>query len=422
MATQVGVSSGEGGQAAPGSGGRKPNLAPKPHLMPKPFSLEKKPMRQISAPKPSVTSKPVTQTTTAPSKPVPTTARKPTPSVSTKPDLSGIPQLEETSPTTQDGSSPKPAPVVAPKPDLATHAPDIVSSPATPEPTTVTSKPEPTSLSKAPPTVAPKPAPSVPIKPDQTNVAKPNLAKGSDANLDLDSGSVATPSHTAEQNPPEADGEVEYRGRTRSMGYSSRKIRTKSWTPNPDAALSTPPSQTNTETSDAKTTPRPLRNRLSADLTSMFEASSLSMSPSVPLMPSKNNIQATGSGKKEPVAPPGGGLKDKGSDAVQTIPEEPIPPKPKPTAVPRREWKKREEKENENEKENERETAEESGGGSIKRRISMLLDSSTASQQRDSVKKEDQPPVSPAEISVDVKQRIKELRLDPGQPQNAKKG
>lgn len=52
---------------------------------------------------------------------------------------------------------------------------------------------------------------------------------------------------------------------------------------------------------------------------------------------------------------------------------------------------------------------EELSGGSIKRRISLLFDQSAAAQRRETFNKRDNPP---AEISVDIKQRIKNLSLD----------
>ncbi|XP_051552295.1 trichohyalin-like [Myxocyprinus asiaticus] len=56
---------------------------------------------------------------------------------------------------------------------------------------------------------------------------------------------------------------------------------------------------------------------------------------------------------------------------------------------------------------------EEVSGRSIKRRISLLFDRSTASQHRDSFNKRD---ATPSEISVDIKQRIKNLSLDSHEP------
>lgn len=52
---------------------------------------------------------------------------------------------------------------------------------------------------------------------------------------------------------------------------------------------------------------------------------------------------------------------------------------------------------------------EEVSGGSIRRRISLLFDQSAAAQRRETFNKRDNPP---AEISVDIKQRIKNLSLD----------
>uniref|UniRef100_A0A671QGU3 Trichohyalin-like n=1 Tax=Sinocyclocheilus anshuiensis TaxID=1608454 RepID=A0A671QGU3_9TELE len=52
---------------------------------------------------------------------------------------------------------------------------------------------------------------------------------------------------------------------------------------------------------------------------------------------------------------------------------------------------------------------EEVSGGSIKRRISLLFDRSTAAQRRDTFNKRDNPQ---AEMSVDIKQRIQNLSLD----------
>ncbi|KAA0717481.1 hypothetical protein E1301_Tti022648 [Triplophysa tibetana] len=56
---------------------------------------------------------------------------------------------------------------------------------------------------------------------------------------------------------------------------------------------------------------------------------------------------------------------------------------------------------------------EETGGTSIKRRISLLFDRSAASQHRDVFIKKDS---APAEISVDIKQRIKNLSLNTQEP------
>lgn len=413
MATQVGVNSGEGGQtASPGT--RKPNLAPKPHLMPKPFSLQKTPIRQIAAPKPTA-SKSVSQTT-APAKPVPAAAPKPTPKVPVKPDASGSSHLEVTA--SAPAVSPKPALVREPKPDKATRVPDVVS-PSTPESTA--SKPEPASLSKAPPAVAPKkPAPAVPTKPDQANVVKSDSPKPGTLPSSLTKEDSL--SRTAEPDLPKTTDGVLLRNRTKSTGASDRKQKEEalkeSQGPDKDGS---PTSQT-TETSDGKSSTRwPIRKRLSAELTSMFEAAPLSVSPAAPLRPSKDNNQEQ-SDKKEPIAPPGG-LKDRGPDTVQTTPVEPNQnqnQKPKPAVAPRREWKKSEEKENE--KENEKDK-DESSGSSIKRRISMLLDSSSTSQQREPTKRDEQQPTSPAaEISVDVKQRIKELKLDTGVSPNTTRG
>lgn len=422
MATQVGVSSGEGGQTAPGA--IKPSVAPKPHLMPKPFSLKKTPIRQILAPKP-MDNKPVLQTT-ASAKPMLTTTPKPTPNDQAKPDLSSSSQPALTGST--QAISPKPAPAVAPKP--ATRDPDVASH-ATPDITA--SKPEPTSLLKAPPAVAPKPTPVIPTKSDQTDVVKPDLPKGSDVVGVESQGSLVSTantlpsthtekdclSRTAEQNLPKtSDGGVHLRTRTKSIGAFDRRQQEEALEEGqgPDKAGSDT-SQT-TETSDAKNTGKwPIRKRLSMDLTSRFESVPLSIPPSVPLRPSKDNNQEQ-SGKKEPILPPGG-LKDRGSDVDQTAPESEPNQKPRPSVVPRREWKRSEEKENERENEKEK---DESSGGSIKRRISMLLDSSAASQQRESLKKEEPQLASPAEIAVDVKQRIKELKLDAGMSQNTSRG
>ncbi|XP_056602591.1 182 kDa tankyrase-1-binding protein isoform X1 [Triplophysa dalaica] len=56
---------------------------------------------------------------------------------------------------------------------------------------------------------------------------------------------------------------------------------------------------------------------------------------------------------------------------------------------------------------------EETSGTSIKRRISLLFDRSAASQHRDVFNKKDS---APAEISVDIKQRIKNLSLNTQEP------
>lgn len=56
---------------------------------------------------------------------------------------------------------------------------------------------------------------------------------------------------------------------------------------------------------------------------------------------------------------------------------------------------------------------EDISGGSIKRRISLLFDRSAASQHRDTFNKKDS---APAEISEDIKQRIKNLSLNTHEP------
>lgn len=111
----------------------------------------------------------------------------------------------------------------------------------------------------------------------------------------------------------------------------------------------------------------PARNRLSMHLTSKFE------SPSQP----EQEVN-TAKSKTEKEGPP------RSPSAVS---------EPKPSKPP---------------VEKEEEGDEDLGGGSIKRRISLLFDRSAGSQRRDTFTKKD---ITPAEISIDIKQRIQNLSL-----------
>lgn len=194
---------------------------------------------------------------------------------------------------------------------------------------------------------APKPVPLSP-KPDLEAKPKPELTKSPDI-----TGPNSKPDVTAEDIK-----NVQHRSRAKSLGSQDQKNLNQKSQGEAD----------NTE-ADVKVPSRcwPARNRLSMQLTSKFE------SPSQPQQ-EVNTVKS----KTEKEGPP------RSPSAVsESKPSKPLVEK-------------------------EEEGDEEVGGGSIKRRISLLFDRSAASQRRDNFSKTD---ITPAEISIDIKQRIQNLSL-----------
>lgn len=194
---------------------------------------------------------------------------------------------------------------------------------------------------------APKPIPLSP-KPDLQAKPKPELTKSPDI-----TGPNSKPDVTAEDIK-----NVQYRSRAKSLGSQDRKyLNQKSQGEAGDTEA------------DVKMPSRcwPAQNRLSMQLTSKFES---------PFQPEQevNTVKS----KTEKEGPP------RSPSAVSES---------KPSKPP---------------VEKEEEGDEEVGGGSIKRRISLLLDRSAASQRRNTFTKKD---ITPAEISINIKQRIQNLSL-----------
>uniref|UniRef100_A0A9J7XK92 Tankyrase 1-binding protein C-terminal domain-containing protein n=1 Tax=Cyprinus carpio carpio TaxID=630221 RepID=A0A9J7XK92_CYPCA len=197
---------------------------------------------------------------------------------------------------------------------------------------------------------APKPVPLGP-KPDLLAKPKPEPTKSPGSNNQT--GPNSKPAVTAEDLK-----DVQPRSRAKSLGSQDQKILNQK--DRGEAAK--------TE-ADVKVPSRcwPPRNRLSVELTSKFESAS---------RPEKEMRRDAETSKTEKEWPP----------------HSPSESKPSKLPVDKGEM-----------------GDEDVSGGSIKRRISLLFDRSTAAQHRDTFNKRDNPA---AEISVDIKQRIQNLSLD----------
>ncbi|XP_052413430.1 trichohyalin [Carassius gibelio] len=197
---------------------------------------------------------------------------------------------------------------------------------------------------------APKPVPLSP-KPDLLNKPKPEPTKSPGSNNQT--GPNSKPAVTAEDLK-----NVQPRSRAKSLGSQDQQILTQK---NREEAAK--------NDADVKVSSRcwPPRNRLSVELTSKFESMS---------QPEKEVRRDAETSKTEKEWPP----------------HSPSESKPSKLPVDTVEM-----------------GDEDVSGGSIKRRISLLFDRSTATQYRDTFNKRDNPA---AEISVDIKQRIQNLSLD----------
>ncbi|XP_016363314.1 trichohyalin-like [Sinocyclocheilus anshuiensis] len=197
---------------------------------------------------------------------------------------------------------------------------------------------------------APKPVPLGP-KPDLLAKPKPEPTKSPGSNNQT--GPNSKPAVTAEDVK-----DVQPRSRAKSLGSQDQKILNQK--DQGEAAK--------TE-ADVKVSSRcwPPRNRLSVELTSKFE------SPSQPEKEVRRDAETSKTEKEWP-------------------PHSPSESKPSKLPVDTGEM-----------------GDEDVSGGSIKRRISLLFDRSTAAQHKDTFDKRDNPA---SEISVDIKQRIQNLSLD----------
>ncbi len=197
---------------------------------------------------------------------------------------------------------------------------------------------------------ASKPVPLC-LKPDLLAKPKPEPTKSPGSNNQT--GPNSKPGVTAEDVK-----DVQPRSRAKSLGSQDQKIHNQKV--QEEAAK--------TE-SDVKVSSRcwPPRNRLSVELTSKFESQS---------QPEKEVRRDCETIKTEKEGPPHS------------------PSESKPSKLP---------------VDTEAMGDEDVSGGSIKRRISLLFDRSTAAQCRDTFNKRDNPA---AEVSVDIKQRIHNLSLD----------
>ncbi|XP_059405440.1 trichohyalin-like [Carassius carassius] len=194
---------------------------------------------------------------------------------------------------------------------------------------------------------------SIPLSPKPDLLAKPKPEPTKSPGSNNQTGPNSKPAVTAEDLK-----NVQPRSRAKSLGSQDKKILTQK--DRGEAAK--------TE-ADVKVSSRcwPPRNRLSVELTSKFESMS---------QPEKEVRRDAETSKTEKEWPP----------------HSPSESKPSKLPVDTGEM-----------------GDEDVSGGSIKRRISLLFDRSTATQCRDTFNKRDNPA---AEISVDIKQRIQNLSLD----------
>ncbi|XP_028830060.1 182 kDa tankyrase-1-binding protein isoform X2 [Denticeps clupeoides] len=382
MAAQVGVSArevdqSEDPQAPPTASSlepQKPAIGPKPHLTPKPFSLHKNSIRPIAAPKLLLN-----KVHNAVRSPQATASGPPGSPVNTDPVISLHAEVA-TSTQSVPTATAKPSSVEPPKPDSAALDRLVTQSVQND-----TSQNDQNSTPKL--MVAPKLSLDKTSSPDQTKtenqegttIPKQDYSDSSCDKPPTQQDSIQTlQTHTEDK--------VALRTRTKSMSALYLR-KNKENLQEPDQ--STIPAS---ETSGTRTAPRWPRQRLSVELTSMFEPAD-----PAPLRTSKPWKAQTG-------------ISQSGDDEKEPVTDHPAEPeqKPKPSLLTKKD------------KEGKESDVDESSGGSIKRRITMLLDSSSANQQREAIirRDESQAQATP-ETSVDVKQRIKDLTSGAGGPQNS---
>ncbi|XP_029916516.1 titin homolog [Myripristis murdjan] len=371
----------------------KPVPTPKPRLTPKPFAVEKNPtIRPILAPKPQTKLHP-----------------EPTRPTGYKPDLP---------------STPKPQ-----QPVVSGRARPVSTNPNRPAPTSFKPSPKLNTGQTTKPVVQPfKPAP--PLTPE--NTSKPNPPQPAERQKP---GTLSSPYARSPKKPPaaewsgttkkEEDTIASSKGpggtsmtRAKSMGFllqvgqdEEEKQQNKAEAavplrPQPRGSRTRPVSAIYLPSPNKTEPPSPAprwagRRPLSADLTSKFESIGLSLHRKPPKANSKENTpeERRPLGRRETEKDP-----DRASTTLQGADGLAKP------AVSDQDNMKKEEA-------GEKDMDEEKGGGSIKRRISLLLDSSSSpgagatgqkSEPQSSVQ-----PVPEGEPPLGVKQRIKQLTEDP---------
>ncbi|KAM4616502.1 uncharacterized protein ACJ7VT_009374 isoform 1-T2 [Polymixia lowei] len=371
----------------------KPVLGPKPRLTPKPFTVERNPtVRPILAPKPHTKPRP------EPTRP---TAYKPDPPSTPKPQQSNVTQAKPRSVSTNPN---RPSPTsFKPSPKLNTGQ--------TTKPVVQPFKPAPP-LSHGDPSKPTPPKPAERQKPGAAGVShlrspkKPPAAEWSGTTKKEDEKDKMASSN--------GSGGTSMT-RAKSMGFLSQigqeeketkhgvtvalRPQPRGSRPRPVSAIFLP-----SPTKPESPTPSPrwtVRRPLSADLTSKFESVGLSLYRKPASASSKENTP------EERAPPPRRSETENGSEGTATTPQG-----AEAVAKPAVSGQGNEVTTSENEKVR----VEEKGGGSIKRRISLLLDSSSspgpgASGQGSELHSPAQP-IPEADAPLGVRQRIKQLTED----------
>ncbi|XP_067087347.1 plectin isoform X1 [Osmerus mordax] len=374
----------------------KPVPAPKPRLTPKPFSVERNPtVRPILAPKPHTKPRP------EPNRP---TSYKPDPPVVPKPEQPGVTGKHRpvsTNPGRQAPTTFKASPKLS-----AGQTSKPVAQPFKPAPPLTLGDPS-------------KPAPPPPAGRHTANTAGTSPSRGYKKPQSAEwSGSTKQDMERGKTSSTARPGGTSMT-RAKSMGFlnqmgqeeEERKLEVatevgvalrphpRSSRPRPVSAIFLP-SPTETE-APSPASQWSVRRPLSADLTSRFESIGLSLHRRPTDTDSKENTPEEG-------VPPRRREREKGPEGAGGAPQGPEG-KPKPS-ISRRGSEKTKEEGND-EKEEVR-----SGGGSIKRRISLLLDSSSSPGGR-AIGQAPEPrspaqPIPEVEVPLGIKQRIKQLTED----------
>lgn len=357
----------------------KPVPSPKPRLTPKPFAVEKNPtIRPILAPKPQTKPRP------EPTRP---TGYIPDPPSAPKPQTSNVtskPRPVSTNPSRPAATSFKPSP----KLNMGQ-----------------TTKPVVQPFKPAPP--LPLEDPSKPAPPQPASRQKPGAAAWSYSRSDKKPPAAEWSGTTKKEEEREKDVSGSRTGgtsmtRAKSMGFLSEidqeeekgpevalRPQSKGSRPRPVSAIFLPsPTQTESPIPASRWAGR---RPLSADLTSKFESIGLSLHRKSPKADSKENTPEESAllRRRE---------REKGSDGTMTTPQG-ADCMAKTAGTDQK---------NENE--------EEKGGSSIKRRISLLLDSSSSPgagvTSQGSEPHSPAAPIPKAEPPLGIRQRIKKLTED----------
>ncbi|KAJ8285790.1 hypothetical protein GJAV_G00030980 [Gymnothorax javanicus] len=382
----------------------KPVPGPKPRLTPKPFNLEKNPtIRPIPAPRPNPKPRP-----------------EPTRLTSSKLDVPGAPKPATTKPA-----------------HAGSHRP-VPTTPKCPSPASIKPSPKPTSTQTAKPAVQPrKPGPlPTPEKPAKLTVHEPVKSQSPRPGLPQKSSAQAPPAAEWSGTTPGEGERMQGSGRVgapivraKSMGFLSQVERAdekpvgrgkaggateapvplrpqpKGSKPRPVSAILLPATTQSESPSSSPSSRWVGRRPLSADLTAKFESIGLSLHRRPGKADSKENTPERG--REDDSAPIRKKEREKGTELTASSPSTSTPtsdPERKPKAsVPERESEKKGEEEEELK-----------SGASIKRRISLLFDSSSSSPTGGLSVAGAEPspttqPITDSDIPVGVKQRIKKL-------------